>query len=79
MTKVADIVRDGTTLIPGAREAGKLMRFAGPVAVIAGSTTMDAATILERQREGGGAPSERRPARPPFEWRHPIRWAASFL
>jgi hypothetical protein len=30
-------------------------------------STMDAATIADRHREGGGAPSERRPA-------VPVRW-----
>jgi hypothetical protein len=53
--------------IPGAREAGALTRFAvavPPVAPAAADpSTMDAATIAGHEREGGGAPSERRPAR----------------
>lgn len=53
-------------LIPGARERGMLTMF-GPAAATAwtpdGPSTMDATTIAERQREGGGAPSRRRPAR----------------
>jgi hypothetical protein len=54
-------------LIPGAYERNTLTyRQAGAmgvdpsVAVPAGSSSMDAATIAEREREGGGAPSERR-------------------
>jgi len=34
-----------------------------------GPSTMDAATIAERQREGGGAPSHRRPAPERTGWR----------
>jgi hypothetical protein len=52
-----------TTLIPGAREPGMLTTFgARPVimpAVPAGRSTMDALTIAEHEREGGGAPSQR--------------------
>jgi hypothetical protein len=60
-----------TTIVPGQREAGRLTRFAMAVADIAieGPSSMDAATIADRQREGGGAPSERRPA-------VQARWAA---
>lgn len=54
-------------LIPGEREPGMLTGFGGLAAnlpgVPQGPGTMDAATIAERQREGGGAPSQRRPAR----------------
>lgn len=32
-------------------------------------TTMDAATIAARQREGGGAPNQRRPAREGSAWK----------
>ena len=40
-----------------------------------GPSTMDAATIAERQREGGGAPSQRRPAceRSPRDLGHTLR------
>jgi hypothetical protein len=56
-------------MIPGAREPGILTRFAVPaVAVSASPCTMDAATIAARQREGGGAPSERRPAPQGSSW-----------
>ena len=54
-----------TPLIPGAREPGMLTTFgtSPPSAQVPdGWSTMDAATIAERQREGGGAPSQRRPA-----------------
>jgi hypothetical protein len=65
-TRAADIV-------PGQREPGPLTRFDAPAtsmrAVAIGPSTMDAATIAERQREGGGAPSERRPVG------HRSRWA----
>ena len=48
-------------MIPGAREARGLTRFA-PLreSVADGNTLMDAATIAERQREGGGSPKEGR-------------------
>jgi hypothetical protein len=54
-------------LIPGAYERNTLtygqpgsMSSSGSVAVQAGSSSMDAATIAEREREGGGAPNQRR-------------------
>jgi len=52
-------------LIPGAREPGMLTTFAPSAAgtrIPDEPSTMDATTIAERQREGGGAPSQRRPA-----------------
>ena len=56
------VERFHTPMIPGARESGVLTTFGVPPAVFLDSpTTMDAATIAARQREGGGAPSERRP------------------
>ena len=49
------------TLIPGAREPGMLTSFSEPWELLPDAqSTMDAATIAERQREGGGAPSQRR-------------------
>lgn len=57
-------------MIPGAREPGVLTRFgAPPVTVYNSPRTMDAATIAARQREGGGAPTERRPPRERSLWR----------
>ena len=56
-------------MIPGGREPGMLTRFAAePVIVNDSPRTMDAATIAARQREGGGAPSERRPPRERSRW-----------
>lgn len=50
-----------TPMIPGGREPGMLTTFGRPVVILGDSpVTMDAATIAARQREGGGAPSERR-------------------
>ena len=53
-------------LIPGAREPGMLATFGVPAwttPVPDGPTTMDTVTIAEHQREGGGAPGQRRPVR----------------
>lgn len=57
----------GTPLIPGAYERNTLthrqpgsMGADTAVAVPIGSSSMDAATIADREREGGGAPSQRR-------------------
>ena len=54
-------------LIPGSYERNTLthrqlgsMGVSPSAAMPAGSCLMDAVTIAERQREGGGAPSERR-------------------
>ena len=54
-------------LIPGAYERNTLtyrqpgsMGVSTSVAVPIGSGSMDAATIADREREGGGAPSQRR-------------------
>ena len=53
--------------IPGEREHGMLTMFGGLPAnsrtVPDGPSTMDATTIAEHQREGGGAPNQRRPPR----------------
>ena len=51
-------------MIPGAREPGMLTTFGVPAVVFSGAAIgMDAATTAARQREGGGAPNQRRPAR----------------
>jgi hypothetical protein len=57
----------GAPPIPGAYERNTLtyrqpgsMGADTSVAVPIGSSSMDAATIAEREREGGGAPSQRR-------------------
>jgi hypothetical protein len=54
-------------MIPGARELGMLTTSESSAASLAiipdGPSTMDAVTTSERQREGGGAPSQRRPVR----------------
>jgi hypothetical protein len=54
-------------MIPGERESGPLTRFAVSPEVVHSmvDVTMDAATIADRRREGGGAARERRPARVP--------------
>lgn len=52
-------------LIPGARESGMLTSFRPSTADLClrdGTGTMDAAATADRQREGGGAPSQRRSA-----------------
>jgi hypothetical protein len=62
-------------LIPGAREPGMLTSFRSPAADVPlrdGPSTMDAATIAERQREGGGVPSQRRSAEE-RSWRGLVR------
>jgi hypothetical protein len=57
-------------MIPGAREPGVLTTFGVHAHVIPDlPTTMDAATIAARQREGGGAPNQRRPAREGPAWK----------
>lgn len=66
------LMRDGrisTPMIPGAREPGVLTTFGVAASVTdAASRTMDAATIAAHQREGGGAPNQRRPARVGSRW-----------
>jgi hypothetical protein len=63
-----------TPMIPGARESGGLTTFGVPAVVLPNSpTTMDAATIAARQREGGGAPSERRVRPPGTMWQRLVR------
>jgi hypothetical protein len=52
-------------MIPGQRETSPLTRFAAsrPAVDYPVDVTLDAATVADRQREGGGAPSERGPIR----------------
>lgn len=51
-------------MIPGAREPGRLTTFGVDAIVFSGAgIAMDAATTAAHQREGGGAPNQRRPAR----------------
>jgi hypothetical protein len=58
-----------TPMIPGAREPGMLTTFGVVAALIPDwPKTMDAATTAARQREGGGAPSERRRPRQGSTW-----------
>ena len=56
-------------IVPGAREAGAQTRFAmpasGPAIYVDSTSSMDEATIADRQREGGGGPSQRRRADAP--------------
>ena len=63
-TTLAPVLRSRAPMIPGAREPGMLTTFGVHAVVFAGSgIAMDAATTAARQREGGGAPNQRRPAR----------------
>ena len=59
-------------IVPGTREPGMLTTFGAPSASTLtfadGPSTMDAVTTAERQREGGGAPSQRRPVRARVRW-----------
>jgi hypothetical protein len=59
-------------MIPGAREPG-MLTTCGTAAASApfpdGPSSMDAATITERQWEGGGAPSQRRLKRERSAWK----------
>jgi hypothetical protein len=59
-----------STMIPGQRESGSLTRFANTPVMVEPMVdrTMDGAGRADRQREGGGAPGERRPARRPPRW-----------
>ena len=59
-----------TPMIPGSREPGMLTTFGVPAVIMPDSpSTMDAATIAARQREGGGAPNQRRPTRDWSRWK----------
>ena len=57
-------------IFPGTREPVPVTTAGAPVptTVPEGPSTMDAATIAERRREGGGAPSQRRGTRTLFGW-----------
>jgi hypothetical protein len=61
--------------IPGARETGMLTTFDISVVDVSRqdeASSMDAVTTAERQREGGGAPSQRRPSGGPWSARHEL-------
>ena len=62
-------------MIPGGREPSPQTRFGGPTTGtrILSDWPMSAATIADRQREGGGAPSERRRASAESGWRRTWR------
>jgi hypothetical protein len=70
-------MRSHATTVPGDREPGVLTTFgtptAGTLTIPQGPSTMDAVTIAERQREGGGAPSQRRTLRERAWWTGPRR------
>jgi hypothetical protein len=72
-----------TALIPGSYERDTLthrqlgsMGVSPSAAMPAGSCLMDAVTVAERQREGGGAPSERRGKSPSPQATVPLKDAA---
>lgn len=70
-------------IVPGAREPGMLTTFGVPDASMQtipdGPSTMDAVTIAEHQREGGGAPSQRRLVRARVGWKGPSGRLREFL
>lgn len=69
-------------MFPGTREPGMLTTFGAPAASMPGTTeplTMDAITIAEHQREGGGAPSQRRPVRERGGWNGSRRWLQGWV
>lgn len=52
------LARKAARMVPGAFQPEPLIRFARlPLAVVSGDALLDAATVADRQREGGGAPS----------------------
>lgn len=64
-------------MIPGERDRGALTQGPssafggtadGALPIPEGPSTMDAVTTAERQKEGGGASSQRRPARKTWKW-----------
>jgi hypothetical protein len=77
MVPVIDVSRVNhgapTSPVPGEREPGVLTASgevgASTRTIREGPGTMDAATIAERQREGGGAPSQRAPRERARWWR----------
>lgn len=59
---------------------GMQVRFgAPPVTVYNSPCTMDAVTIAARQREGGGAPNQRRPPRERLTWKNLTHRLRQFL
>ena len=67
--------------IPGEREPGPQTRFAGPSTSIRilSDWPLSAATIADRRREGGGAPSQRRRASAESGWRRTWRAVRGLL
>lgn len=68
-------------MIPGEREPGPQTRFAASTTGtrMLSDWPMSAATIADRQREGGGAPSQRRRASSDSGWRRTWRTLHRFL
>jgi hypothetical protein len=68
-------------MIPGGREPRPQTRFGGSTtsAPILSDWPMSAATIADRQREGGGAPSQRRRASADSGWRRTWRAVSRLL
>jgi hypothetical protein len=63
------------TMIPGAREPGMLTTFGVPPLIFSDAPiAMDAVTTAARQREGGGAPNQRRAAHDGGMLKHLWRW-----
>jgi hypothetical protein len=62
-------------IVPGARGPDRLTTFGAIPSSLSTvrdePSTMDLVTIAERQREGGGAPSQRRPAGVRMRWSGP--------
>ena len=75
---MSDVIRPP---VPGDREPGMLTTFGVPPASVRivpeGPSTMDAATIAARQREGGGAPSQRGAHRSPYA--RAYQWMMGFV
>jgi hypothetical protein len=67
--------------IPGERESGPPVRFGGSTTTtqISSDWPMSAATIADRRREGGGAPSRRRPASTESGWSRTLRAVRGLL
>ena len=67
-------------IVPGMRELGRLTRFrpaASVPEVQAPVSTMDAATIAEKRREGGGSPRARRSLDRRSLWTRLLAWRSA--